>query len=58
MLDSIVFRFALCFLFGYGLDLGMVGFYMGSNFARLGPILVGGIYFLSGRWKTKRLVRG
>jgi len=57
MLDSIVFRFGLCFLFGYAMNLGMIGFYMGSNFARIGPILVSGIYFLSGKWKTKRLVK-
>lgn len=55
ILDSVVFRFGFCFLFGYAMNLGMIGFYMGSNFARLGPILVSGIYFLSGKWKTKRL---
>ncbi len=56
LLDSVVFRFGFCFLFGYAMNLGMIGFYMGSNFARIGPILVCGSYFLSGKWKTKRLV--
>lgn len=57
ILDSILFRFGFCFLFGYAMHLDMVGFYMGSNFARIGPILVCGIYFLSGKWKNNRLLR-
>ena len=52
-----VFRFGFCFLFGYAMNLGMIGFYMGTNFARVGPILVCGIYYLSGKWQTRRLVQ-
>ena len=57
ILDSVVFRFGFCFLFGYAMNLGMIGFYMGTNFARVGPILVCGIYYLSGKWQTRRLVQ-
>lgn len=57
LLDSVVFRFGFCFLFGKVMGLGMIGFYMGTNFARVGPIIVNGIYYLSGKWQHRRLVK-
>lgn len=56
VLDSIVVRFSLCWLFGYVLNLGVVGIYMGSNFAKIAPILVGLIFYLSGNWKKKNML--
>lgn len=57
ILDSVVFRFGFCYLFAYMLDLGVVGFSMGTNFARVAPATVGLVYYLSGKWKTDSLVK-
>ena len=57
ILDGVVFRLLFCCLFGVLLDMGVVGFYMGNSFARIGPLLVHTVYFYSGAWKrAKRLV--
>ena len=57
VLDGVVFRLALCWLFGIRLNMGVVGFFMGNSFARIGPILVHASYYYSGAWKRrKRLV--
>ncbi len=56
VLDSVVFRFIFCYIFAYAMDMGVVGFYMGSNFARIAPVMIGAIYYLSGNWKKKILM--
>ena len=57
ILDGVVFRISFSFLFAYTLGMGITGFFMGESLARLGPILVGCIYYHSGAWKQhKRLV--
>lgn len=57
VLDGVFFRLIFCYVFGILLNGGVVGFYMGNSFARIGPILVHTIYFYSGAWKrAKRLV--
>lgn len=57
VLDGVVFRLILSYVFGVYLDLGVVGFFMGNSFARLGPILVHTVYYYSGAWRrVKRLV--
>ena len=59
VLDGVVFRVCFSFLFAYGLNMGITGFFMGEALARLGPILVGSIYYHSGAWKRrKRLIDG
>jgi putative MATE family efflux protein len=57
ILDGVVFRIGFSFLFAYGLHMGVTGFLLGDALARLGPILVSGIYYFSGAWRRrKRLV--
>ena len=57
MLDGVVFRLGFCFLFAWGLHMGVTGFLLGDALARLGPILVSGCYYFSGAWRRrKRLV--
>ncbi len=53
MLDGVVFRIGFSFLFGIVLGMGAVGFYLGDALARLGPNLVGGIYYFTGAWRRK-----
>lgn len=56
-LDGVIFRIAFSFFFGFYLKMGVTGFFLGNALARLGPLLVGSVYYLSGAWKRrKRLV--
>lgn len=56
ILDGVVFRLGFAWLFTEFFDFGIVGFYMASNFARTGPMLIGIYYYFSGKWKTKRMI--
>ena len=56
-LDGVVFRLILAYLFGVYFDMGVIGFFMGNSFARIGPIMVHTAYYFSGAWKrVRRLV--
>lgn len=56
LLDSIVFRVGLSIFMGITLDMGIMGFWYGSVLAGYVPTVIGGIYFLSGKWKTRKLM--
>ena len=57
LLDGVVFRLGLSFLFGWGLNMGVAGFFMGDVLARLAPIIIDMIYYHSGAWKRYRLLK-
>ena len=52
--DGVVFRVCFSFFFAFTLNMGITGFFMGEALARLGPIIVGSIYYHSGAWKKKK----
>ena len=52
LLDGIVLRIGLSFLFGQALHMGVTGFYLGSCLAVLGTSIPSLIYYLTGRWQT------
>lgn len=56
LLDGVILRLGISFLFAYGFNMGVEGFFYGNALARLGPVTVGGLYFLSGKWKTRKLL--
>ena len=56
MLDGVVFRVGFCLLFGLALGMGAVGFFLGDALARTGIVLVGAIYYHSGKWKSYRIL--
>lgn len=57
-LDGVVFRIGFSLLFAGVLQMGVPGFFLGDALARLGPILIGVIYYYSGAWKRrKKLVK-
>ena len=58
VLDGVVLRLGISFLFTYGLNMGVVGFFYGNALARLGPTIVSGSYYFSGKWKTRKLLHG
>lgn len=51
ILDGIVLRIGLALLFGLALDMGYYGFWLGDALAGFTPFVIGGIFFLSGKWK-------
>jgi Na+-driven multidrug efflux pump len=57
LLDGVVLRLGISFLFTYGFHMGVIGFFYGNALARLGPVAVGTIYYFSGKWKTYKLLK-
>ena len=55
LLDGVICRVGLAMLMGLALDMGIMGFWLGNAFAGYMPFLIGGVYFLTGKWK-RRLV--
>lgn len=55
-LDGVLFRLGLSFLFAWGFNMGVVGFFLGDALARLGPIIIGIIYYHSGAWKRYHIL--
>lgn len=58
LMDGVVCRIGLALLMGLALRMGIMGFWLGNAFAGFVPFLVGGAFFLSGRWKTGRAIEG
>ncbi len=54
LLDGVVLRIGLSWLFGIGLDFGFYGFVLGYGLAPYGCAIPGLIYFLMGRWEKRR----
>ena len=57
VLDAYVMRLGLAFLFGLGLDMGYMGFWLGDACAGYTPLLIGTVFYLSGKWKEGRKKR-
>ena len=55
LLDGVICRVGLAMLMGLAMGLGIMGFWLGNAFAGYMPFLIGGVYFLTGKWK-RRLV--
>ena len=51
LIDGMIARVGLAALLGYGLAMGSQGFWYGDALAGFMPILIGGIFYLSGRWR-------
>ena len=56
LLDGVVLRIGLSWLFGIALDWGFYGFVLGYGLAPYGCGVPGMIYFLSGRWKKRKVL--
>ena len=57
LLDGVICRVGLALLMGVALNMGIMGFWLGNAFAGYVPFFIGGVYFLTGWWKTNKLVR-
>lgn len=58
LLDGVVARVGLSLLLGEALAMGIYGYWYGAALAGFVPFLIGGVYFLSGRWRTRRYIVG
>ena len=56
LLDGVVLRLGISFVLAYTMDMGIIGFFLGNNLARLAPAVIGLAYYLSGRWKSFKLI--
>ena len=53
IIDGVISRIGLAALFGFALHWDCFGFWMGDALAGFMPLLIGGAFYLSGRWKAK-----
>ena len=54
LIDGMISRVGLAALFGFALHMGCKGFWYGDALAGFMPMVIGGLFYLSGKWKTKR----
>ena len=54
LLDGLLVRIGLAYVMGRLMGLGIYGFWYGNALSSFVPFLIGGAYFLSGKWKTRR----
>ena len=52
IIDGMISRIGLAALFGFALRWDCFGFWMGDALAGFMPLLIGGAFYLSGRWRT------
>ena len=58
LLDGVVMRICLSLLLGLQAGMGVYGFWYGHALAGFTPFVIGGVYFLSGRWRTGKYIIG
>ena len=56
LLDGVVLRIGLSWLFGIALNMGFYGFVLGYGLAPYGYALPSLLYFLAGKWKKRRVL--
>ena len=54
IIDGMISRIGLAALFGFVLHWDCFGFWMGDALAGFMPLMIGGAFYLSGRWKDKK----
>ena len=56
VLDGVVMRIGLSLLFGLAMGFGVYGFWYGHAAAGLTPFFIGTVFFLSGKWRTRKYI--
>ncbi|MDY4969433.1 MAG: MATE family efflux transporter [Lachnospiraceae bacterium] len=51
IIDGVIARIGCSYIFGFVMGMGPKGFWYGDGVAGMMPLLIGGVFFLSGRWK-------
>ncbi|MBQ7623970.1 MAG: MATE family efflux transporter [Clostridia bacterium] len=55
--SSVIGRVPACYIFGMYLKMGLFGIGLGAPTATLLSIIIGFVYFFSGKWKVNKIVR-
>ena len=55
IIDGVMARIGLAALFGFALEMGCYGFWMGDALAGFMPLIIGTIFYLSGSWKKRKI---
>ena len=58
LLDGVFMRIGFALFLGLTCGMGVYGFWYGNALSSFIPFFVGGAYYLSGRWKTRRNILG
>ncbi|MCL2125796.1 MAG: MATE family efflux transporter [Oscillospiraceae bacterium] len=56
LLDGVVCRIGLALLLGITVGMEIRGFWYGNVLAGYAPFFIGGVYYISGKWKTQQLL--
>ena len=56
LLDGVLMRICLSMLLGMSIGMGVYGFWYGHALAGFTPFVIGGIYFLTGKWRTRKYI--
>jgi Na+-driven multidrug efflux pump len=56
VLDGVIMRIGLSVLLGLTCGFGLLGFWYGHAIAGLTPFFVGAVYFMTGRWRTRKYI--
>ena len=54
LIDGVIARIGLAALLGFAMHLDCYGFWMGDSLAGMMPFVIGGVFYLSGRWKEMK----
>ena len=54
LIDGVIARIGLAALLGFAMHLDCFGFWMGDALAGFMPLVIGGTFYLSGRWKETK----
>ncbi|MDE7228983.1 MAG: MATE family efflux transporter [Oscillospiraceae bacterium] len=54
--DGIILRIGLAALFGLALNMGAMGFWLGDALAGFTPLVIGIVFYFSGKWKKNKNV--
>ena len=54
IIDGMISRIGISALLGFAVGMGCQGFWYGDALAGFMPLVIGGCYFLSGKWKKPR----
>nr|WP_283244885.1 MATE family efflux transporter [Gehongia tenuis] len=56
LLDGILARIGIALLMGVTAGMGYLGFWYGDAIAGFVPFFIGGVYYLTGKWKTRKYI--
>ena len=57
LLDAVIVRLPVSWLFAFALNMGFSGIYYGQALSPILPAIVGFLYFLSKSWERKTLIQ-